>query len=92
MLHFLYSLCFRIALPFVLLRLWWSGRSKPEAWDRWQERLGFVARSPEPVIWVHAVSVGETIAAGIVAASPRHPHCHDRDDRHRVRPGPGDLW
>lgn len=75
MLHFLYSLCFRIALPFVLLRLWWSGRSKPEAWDRWQERLGFVARSPEPVIWVHAVSVGETIAAAPLVRGllRRHP-------------------
>ncbi|EON90654.1 3-deoxy-D-manno-octulosonic-acid transferase [Marinobacter lipolyticus SM19] len=63
MLHFLYSLFFRLALPFVLLRLWWLGRRNPEAWKRWQERLGYVASSPEPVIWVHAVSVGETIAA-----------------------------
>ncbi|MBS8241242.1 3-deoxy-D-manno-octulosonic acid transferase [Marinobacter lipolyticus] len=63
MLHFLYSLFFRIALPFVLLRLWWIGRRNPDAWHRWQERLGYVERSDEPVIWVHAVSVGETIAA-----------------------------
>ncbi|MDX1552043.1 MAG: lipid IV(A) 3-deoxy-D-manno-octulosonic acid transferase [Marinobacter sp.] len=63
MLHFLYSLFFRIALPFVLLRLWWIGRTNPEAFVRWQERLGYVEASDEPVIWVHAVSVGETIAA-----------------------------
>lgn len=63
MLHFFYSLFFRIALPFVLLRLWWIGRSNPEAFVRWQERLGYVETSDEPVIWVHAVSVGETIAA-----------------------------
>ncbi|MGM0769391.1 MAG: lipid IV(A) 3-deoxy-D-manno-octulosonic acid transferase [Pseudomonadota bacterium] len=63
MLHFLYSLFFRVALPFVLLRLWWIGRRNPGAWNRWQERLGYVERSAEPVIWVHAVSVGETIAA-----------------------------
>ena len=63
MLHFLYSLFFRVALPFVLLRLWWIGRRNPGAWNRWQERLGFVEPSTEPVIWVHAVSVGETIAA-----------------------------
>ncbi|WP_297793081.1 lipid IV(A) 3-deoxy-D-manno-octulosonic acid transferase [uncultured Marinobacter sp.] len=63
MLHFLYSLFFRLALPFVLLRLWWHGRHNPEAWKHWQERLGYVTPSPEPVIWVHAVSVGETIAA-----------------------------
>ncbi|MBL3558316.1 MULTISPECIES: lipid IV(A) 3-deoxy-D-manno-octulosonic acid transferase [Marinobacter] len=63
MLHFFYSLFFRIALPFVLLRLWWIGRTNPEASVRWQERLGYVEASDEPVIWVHAVSVGETIAA-----------------------------
>ncbi|NMT65285.1 lipid IV(A) 3-deoxy-D-manno-octulosonic acid transferase [Marinobacter orientalis] len=63
MLHFFYSLFFRIALPFVLLRLWWIGRSNPQASVRWQERLGYVDASEEPVIWVHAVSVGETIAA-----------------------------
>ncbi|KPQ01920.1 lipid IV(A) 3-deoxy-D-manno-octulosonic acid transferase [Marinobacter sp. HL-58] len=63
MLHFFYSLFFRIALPFVLLRLWWIGRSNPAAFVHWQERLGYVEASEEPVIWVHAVSVGETIAA-----------------------------
>ncbi|PXX89324.1 3-deoxy-D-manno-octulosonic acid transferase [Marinobacter vulgaris] len=63
MLHFFYSLFFRIALPFVLLRLWWNGRTKPDAFVRWRERLGYAEPSKEPVIWVHAVSVGETIAA-----------------------------
>jgi len=63
MLHFFYSLCFRIALPFVIFRLWWLGRKNPDGFVHWQERLGFVAPSREPVIWVHAVSVGETIAA-----------------------------
>ncbi|WP_372927315.1 lipid IV(A) 3-deoxy-D-manno-octulosonic acid transferase [Marinobacter sp.] len=63
MLQFFYSLFFRIALPLVLLRLWWIGRSNPEAFVRWRERLGYVEASEEPVIWVHAVSVGETIAA-----------------------------
>ena len=63
MLHFLYSLFFRIALPFVIFRLWWLGQKNPDAFVRWQERLGYVSASTEPVIWVHAVSVGETIAA-----------------------------
>ncbi len=72
MLHFFYSLFFRIALPFVLLRLWWIGRTNPEAFVRWQERLGYVEAFDEPVIWVHAVSVGETIAAApLVKASLR---------------------
>lgn len=63
MLHFLYSLFFRLALPFVLLRLWWSGRENLDLRKNWRQRVGFVGQSPEPVIWVHAVSVGETIAA-----------------------------
>ncbi|MDI9246704.1 lipid IV(A) 3-deoxy-D-manno-octulosonic acid transferase [Marinobacter sp. CHS3-4] len=63
MLHFFYSLFFRLALPFVLLRLWWQGRKNPDAFVRWQERLGYVEPTGEEVIWVHAVSVGETIAA-----------------------------
>ncbi|MDX1636048.1 MAG: lipid IV(A) 3-deoxy-D-manno-octulosonic acid transferase [Marinobacter sp.] len=63
MLHSLYSFCFRLALPFVMLRLWWLGRKAPQTRANWQDRLGFAPRFPEPVIWVHAVSVGETIAA-----------------------------
>ena len=63
MLHFLYSLFFRLALPFVMLRLWWLGRKAPETRANWQDRLGFPPRFQEPMIWVHAVSVGETIAA-----------------------------
>jgi 3-deoxy-D-manno-octulosonic-acid transferase len=63
MLHSLYSLFFRIALPFVIFRLWWNGRKNPGGFVHWQERLGYVAPSSRPVIWVHAVSVGETIAA-----------------------------
>ncbi len=76
MLHFFYSLFFRIALPFVLLRLWWIGRTHPGAFVRWQERLGFVEASEEPVIWVHAVSVGETIAAAplVKALLRRNPN------------------
>lgn len=63
MLQFFYSLFFRLALPFVLLRLWWQGRREPETLAGWTDRLGYPAPTPEPVIWVHAVSVGETIAA-----------------------------
>ena len=63
MLHCLYSFLFRIALPFVICRLWWHGQKNPRAFVHWQERLGYVAKARQPVIWVHAVSVGETIAA-----------------------------
>lgn len=63
MLHFIYSLCYRLALPFALLYLWWQTRRNGGDSRDWQQRLGLAPATPEPVIWVHAVSVGETIAA-----------------------------
>ena len=63
MLQFIYSQLIRLALPFILLRLWWHGRRAPELRANWRQRLGFVPRAPGTVVWVHAVSVGETIAA-----------------------------
>jgi len=62
-LQFIYSQLIRLALPFILLRLWWQGRQAPELRINWQQRLGFVPRASGTVVWVHAVSVGETIAA-----------------------------
>ena len=64
MFQFIYSLLIRLALPFILIRLWWQGRKAPALRQDWQHRLGHVPSIPGPVIWVHAVSVGETIAAG----------------------------
>ncbi len=64
MLHFLYSQCIRLILPFVLVRLWWQSRNDRDQIGSWKQRLGYAEKTREPVIWVHAVSVGETIAAG----------------------------
>ncbi|WP_111498242.1 lipid IV(A) 3-deoxy-D-manno-octulosonic acid transferase [Marinobacter bohaiensis] len=63
MLRFVYSVTFRLILPFVLIRLWWFGRRSPDALKHWQDRIGLIPSVEGPVIWVHAVSVGETIAA-----------------------------
>ena len=63
MLQFIYSQLIRLILPFILLRLWWQGRQAPELRINWQQRLGFAPHIRGTVIWVHAVSVGETIAA-----------------------------
>ncbi|MFC4259115.1 lipid IV(A) 3-deoxy-D-manno-octulosonic acid transferase [Marinobacter lacisalsi] len=63
MLHLIYSLCYRLSLPFALLYLWWQTRRSGGDSQGWRQRLGLVAPTPQPVIWVHAVSVGETIAA-----------------------------
>ena len=61
----LYSLFLILLTPFLLLRLVWLARRNPEYWDRWIERLGFPSPLPDgrPVIWLHAVSVGEVLAA-----------------------------
>jgi 3-deoxy-D-manno-octulosonic-acid transferase len=67
-----YSVMWWLALPLVLTRLWLRGRKEPGYRQHWGERLGFygaasgAAASPAlaaPVLWVHAVSVGETRAA-----------------------------
>ncbi|MGC8120885.1 lipid IV(A) 3-deoxy-D-manno-octulosonic acid transferase [Marinobacter sp. VGCF2001] len=64
MFQFIYSQLIRLVLPFILIRLWWQGRKAPGLRQDWQHRLGWVPEISGPVIWVHAVSVGETIAAG----------------------------
>lgn len=69
MLRALYSLLFRLALPFVLLQLWWSGRGNSGMRSDWRQRLGYLQVAPRQVIWIHAVSVGETIAAAPLVKS-----------------------
>ena len=59
----LYSLLWFILSPFVLLRLFWRSRQNPAHRKNWQQRLGLINLEPAPRIWLHAVSVGETMAA-----------------------------
>ena len=59
----LYSFVFYCVTPLVLLRLGWRSFREPVYRDTLSQRFGFVARSTERPIWVHAVSAGETIAA-----------------------------
>lgn len=64
MARLLYTLLLTGLLPFAFLRLWWKGRKQPAYRERWSERLGWPPPLPKrPRLWVHAVSVGETIAA-----------------------------
>lgn len=59
-----YSLLWLLALPFVMLRLLWRARLQPAYLRHLGERFGrYRVRAPGEVIWVHAVSVGETRAA-----------------------------
>ena len=73
----LYTLLWYLALPLLPLRLWWRGRREPGYREYIGERFGrygsgllpvggtLVAgdSAPGPVIWLHAVSLGETRAA-----------------------------
>lgn len=60
----LYSALFYLATPAVLLRLWWRARRQPEYLQHVGERYGLYPQdAPTPLIWLHAVSVGETRAA-----------------------------
>ena len=60
----LYTLVLWLLLPYIFLRLLWRARRQPEYLQHIGERFGFYSvRSGQPVIWLHAVSVGETRAA-----------------------------
>lgn len=60
----LYTILFYIALPLILVRLCWRGICSPSYWQRWPERFGrsTLLSDQTPVIWIHAVSVGEAEA------------------------------
>lgn len=65
MLRLCYSLLLYLLTPIILARLLWRSRHAPAYARRWGERFGFVPNISDKklVIWVHAVSVGETLAA-----------------------------
>lgn len=78
MARFLYCIALWLGSPLVWLRLLWRSRKQPEYLESIGERWGYYRQRPErPVIWVHAVSVGETRAAqplveALIAAYPDH--------------------
>ena len=73
-----YRLLLWFAFPWVLVRLWWRGRAEPAYRQNIGERFGFYGRRPvKPVIWLHAVSMGETRAAEplLRALQSLYPEC-----------------
>ena len=75
----IYSACWWLALPLVLFRLWWRGRKEAGYRQHISERLSLAnADFSSPLIWVHAVSVGETRAAEplIHALLKKYPQHH----------------
>lgn len=67
-----YSALLRLLKPVYVMRLWWRGRAEPMYRHAIRERLGSYdgARS-EGWVWVHAVSLGETRAAGALVDALR---------------------
>ena len=72
----LYTLLFHLGLPLLALRLWLRARKAPAYAQRLGERFAFRLPALQPGgLWVHAVSVGESIAAApmIRQLLLRHP-------------------
>lgn len=78
--RFTYNLLFTLALPLILLRLLWRALKAPAYARRWAERFGLVRLSAAQQahrgqwLWVHAVSVGESIAAAPLIRKLRSEH------------------
>lgn len=64
--RWLYTLILVIASPFLIWGLYKKQPGKPSVGSRWKEHFGFTpplpSNSKSQLIWVHAVSVGETLA------------------------------
>ena len=61
----LYTILLCLALPLILLRLLYRGLRARAYWQRWRERFGWAPLliEPRPVLWCHAVSIGEVEAS-----------------------------
>ncbi|WP_404970308.1 lipid IV(A) 3-deoxy-D-manno-octulosonic acid transferase [Vibrio campbellii] len=65
LIRFFYTLLLALASPFLLFGLYKSKPNKPKFGQRWKEHFGITPKleTTERPIWIHAVSVGESIAA-----------------------------
>jgi 3-deoxy-D-manno-octulosonic-acid transferase len=52
--------------PIIVLRLFWRSLKNPAHRERFFQRYGLVTNIPEGCLWIHAVSVGETIASEVM--------------------------
>ncbi|NOH80834.1 3-deoxy-D-manno-octulosonic acid transferase [Vibrio sp. RE86] len=80
MIRLIYTCLLVLALPFLLPGLYKRKLGKPSVGKRWKEHFGVTPTlhnpSHKPIIWVHAVSVGEVIAISPLMRklSEQHPN------------------
>jgi len=83
LLLWLYECLWYLLLPIALIRLYWKGRRLPGYRQHVAERFGFYGcQKTSNLIWVHAVSVGETRAAAplveaLIASQNNFVNSHD---------------
>lgn len=76
--RFIYTLLLYLLLPQAIAHLIWRARRQPAYLKRIPERFGHYREHPDgPLLWIHAVSVGETRAAeplvrALQASYPQH--------------------
>jgi len=71
----LYTFALFLLLPWALLHLWLRARRQPAYLEHVSERFGLSYEHPgTPLIWLHAVSVGETRAAEPLIKALRQRH------------------
>jgi len=70
-----YAILVWALLPLAFIRLLWRSRRQPGYLHHWGERLGrYAVRPTRPILWLHAVSVGETRAAAALIQLMRQQH------------------
>lgn len=80
MMRRLYTLLLWLLLPYMLFHLLWRARRQPGYLEHVGERFGLYRIRPSPpLIWLHAVSVGETRAA-----APLVSQLQERFPRHKI--------
>lgn len=61
-LRLIYSVLLLAALPLIIIQKWIRSRRNSGYRKGWMQRFGFAPKISKPSIWIHSVSMGESIA------------------------------